>query len=262
MADYTDQEYLRSEQYDDESNLEARAGLHERFSTSEQDWFDWVFDRFGLPSDARILELGCGPGYLWEANANRVPPAWELTLTDLSNGMVREARTRLADKGLDAAFDVVDAQQIPFADERFDAVVANHMLYHVPNRERAFSEVRRVLEPGGRLYATTIGRDHMRELYELVEEFTGSSVKRNRNAGFRLENGATQLAEQFDDVTLKHHDDALRITEAKPVVDYANSGLGADVANPEAFKAFLAERLDDEPIRVTKATGMFTARCR
>lgn len=260
MTDFTNQDYLLSKQYDDESNLEARAGLHERFSTGEQGWFDWVFDQFDLPADARVLELGCGPAYLWEANADRIPSGWHLTLTDFSEGMVHEARAALADAEREFSFDVVDAQDIPFEDERFDAVIANHMLYHVPNREQAFSEIRRVLRPGGRLYASTGGKRHMQELYKLVEKFRGSPVERDRSDGFRLENGAAQLAEWFADVTRQRHNNSLRITEAEPVVAYANSGLGADVADPAAFREFLSEQLDDGPIHVTKDTGLFTAR--
>ncbi len=55
-------------------------------------------------------------------------------------------------------FKEIDAQSIPFEDETFDAVIANHMLYHVPDRPKAIAEIKRVLKPGGRLIATTIGK--------------------------------------------------------------------------------------------------------
>src|SRR3954452_19250454 len=90
-----DQRYLRDEQYRDSGNLRARMGLHGRFSVNPQGWHAWVFERIVLPSDGWLLELGCGPGDLWRANADRVPVDWHLTLTDYSPGMVREALARV-----------------------------------------------------------------------------------------------------------------------------------------------------------------------
>jgi ubiquinone/menaquinone biosynthesis C-methylase UbiE len=57
-----------------------------------------------------------------------------------------------------------DAQALPFATHSVDAIIANHMLYHMPNMPAVYAEFCRVLKPGGRLYAATISRDNMREL--------------------------------------------------------------------------------------------------
>ncbi len=63
MSKFTDQQYLKTEQYRDASNLNARLEIHRRFSTNSYGWFAWVFDTLEtLPKQARVLELGCGPG--------------------------------------------------------------------------------------------------------------------------------------------------------------------------------------------------------
>src|SRR5436305_15089237 len=85
--------------------------------------------------------------------------------------MLEEARRNLEKGGRAFRFELMDAQAIPFEDRGFDAVIANHMLYHVPDRGLALAEVRRVLKPGGRLYTSTIGGSHLRELDELVSRF-------------------------------------------------------------------------------------------
>jgi hypothetical protein len=65
MSKFTDQQYLTTEQYRDSLNLDARAVIHQRFSTNPYGWFNWVFDALvKLPDNAKILELGCGPGYI------------------------------------------------------------------------------------------------------------------------------------------------------------------------------------------------------
>jgi ubiquinone/menaquinone biosynthesis C-methylase UbiE len=89
----------------------------------------------------------------------RIPPGWEITLSDFSAGMLREAEAQLRDTPHNFTFAVFDAQAIPFAAEHFDVVLAHHMLFFVPDRAWAFGEIGRVLRSGGRLQATTNGNE-------------------------------------------------------------------------------------------------------
>src|ERR1041384_410164 len=172
MSKFTDQQYLKSDQYRDSSNLDARVVIHQRFSTNPYGWFKWVFDTLlKLPESAKILELGSGPAYLWKENINRIPEGWNVSLSDLSSGMVDAAWRNLVVTGRAFQFKEIDVQSIPFEDETFDAVIANHMLYHVPDRPKAIAEIQRVLKPGGRLIATTVSENHMRS-----EEHTSDPV--------------------------------------------------------------------------------------
>ena len=148
MSERTDQEYLLNEQYKDASNLNARIQLHQRFSTNGEDWYRWLFDHFSIPEDAHILELGSGSALLWKQNLDRLPAGWQIALSDLSAGMLDEASKNVSDATA-FTFEVVDAQAIPFDAEIFDTVIANHMLYHVPDQTRALAEIRRVLKPDG-----------------------------------------------------------------------------------------------------------------
>jgi ubiquinone/menaquinone biosynthesis C-methylase UbiE len=261
-------------QYRDASNLEARIALHRRFSAGEKPLPRWIFEQLDLPPDARILELGCGPGQLWSENEERIPDGWTVTLTDASPGMVRAARERLGpDRRM--AFRVADAQDIPFRDGAFDAVIANHMLYHVPDMPRALSEVVRVLSPGGCLYAATNGECHMRELGPMRHVLDPShppDAATKEPIGFSLENGAAQLSQWFLEVSLRRYEDALVVTEAAPLVEYLLSGASADAAVRETGSEELARRapmlrklLDEKlaergEIRITKDSGLFVAR--
>ena len=217
MDQYDEQEYLLDEQYADSSNLNARQQLHRRFTTSDENWFEWVFEQFDLPDDADVLELGCGPGDLWRENADRIPAGWTVTLSDLSPGMVEDARENLRAVPHDLEFESFDAQAIPYGDATFDAVVANHMLYHVPNLDATYAEIRRVLKPGGRLYAATNSEDNMQELYDFVNGFQPGGATRGAGAdSFRLENGGDQLREHFESVESHTIDNGLYVTEAGP----------------------------------------------
>jgi ubiquinone/menaquinone biosynthesis C-methylase UbiE len=254
-----DPQYLSS-QYHDAAKLNARIGLHQRFSTNGYGWQRWVFDQLEAPPEGRVLELGCGPGTLWVENRVRIPVGWGVTLSDMSAGMVEEAQRNLGNGG-GFRYEVVDAQAIPLADGAFDAVIANHMLYHVPDRPKALAEVRRVLRPGGRLYATTNGTRNLAEIDELLRRFDGGLEYWGKvTEAFNLENGAAQLAPWFGEVTVRRYEDALVVTEVEPLLDYILSGWAELLEGRRAaFGEFLAREMaaGGGAIRIGKDAGMF-----
>jgi len=234
---------LRDTQYKTSDNLSARADLFRRFATARVPWHTWVFDHMlgaDLPGDARIADVGGGPGWLWQQNAARIPAGWHVTHTDLSAGMVTEARARITRPG--SSFEVVDAQQLPFADASLDALVANHMLYHVPDRARALREFVRVLKPGGRLFATTNGENSEAEISALVEAFNrmhGDVLPAWPKLSFTLESGKPELEMHFKQVELHRYHQVLRVTEAEPLAAYIMSIQSPD----ETTRAKLIEFL-------------------
>jgi SAM-dependent methyltransferase len=255
--DKSDKTTLVEAQYKTPSNFNARVDLHRRFAVNPYGWHKWVFDCFALPAEATLLELGCGPGWLWLSNRERVPSGWDITLTDFSEGMLDTARQHL--KYRPFTFQQADAQALPFADASFDAVIANHMLYHVPDKPRAFSEIRRVLKPGGRLYASTIGRDNMLELRELIRRFGIVSLMAG-TLDFNLENGAEQLGAFFSKVELRLYEDELRVTEAEPAVAYAAStSKPTEQQTAELTGAINREIEAHGYFRISKPSGIFIA---
>lgn len=264
MSDLSSQQYLLNEQYKDASNLNARIQLHQRFGTSKIDWHRWVFAQFALAAGSRILELGSGPGHLWQKNLDRIPPHCQIMLSDFSEGMLQEAKNNLAESAARFSFHIVDAQSIPHEDASFDVVIANHMLYHVPDRERAFSEIRRVLQPQGRFYAATNGEAHLREIRDLVQRCFPLSGNRKRSENsFSLENGEAQLAPWFSHVEMRRYEDALVVTEAEPLVAFVLSTRAKRVLTGEQvrqLREIVAQELARHgSIAITKATGLFVA---
>lgn len=257
------------QQYRTDANLNARIDLHRRFSASPYPWQRWVFDHLALPAAARILELGCGPADLWRENADRIPAGWDITLTDFSEGMVASAQQHLAEIGRAFTFKQADAQDLPFEADTFDAVIANHMLYHVPDRPRALAEIRCVLNPSGTFYAATNGERHMTELWQLLESYIPNCYARALEAskGFLLENGAAQLAAAgFTDIVWRNRSDALEVTEVEPLIAYVQSSntLMAHTwteAELDAIRAEVAARVAREGVfHIGKVAGLFVAR--
>lgn len=262
----SDQSYLRGDQYRDSRNIEARIALHRGFSVNPQGWMAWLFERLraAVPSGRRsILEIGCGAATLWRENAARVPAEWSLQLTDFSLGMLRGAAQGF---GARARYSLADAGDLPFADGCFDVVVANHMLYHVPDRTRALREIRRVLAPRGVLFASTVGERHMIELDEhlhaigIHDDLQGRAM----SAGFTLENGGAQIATVLGGVTLERYADALRVTEVEPLLAYVDSMPTASALRDDqraALRAALAAEIAHRGhVSIVKDSGVFVAR--
>lgn len=266
MSKIADQEYLKNEQYKDTSNLDARVEIHKRFSINPQGWHNWVFDALlkVVPARARILELGCGPGYLWMHNVERIPAGWDITLSDFSDGMLDAAWRNLVVTGRNFKFEKIDAQSIPSPEEIINVVIANHMLYHVPDRIKAIAEICRVLKPGGHLLATTVGERHMRELTTWAKRASQDGAGSMFAAiPFTLENGLAQLQPYFSEIDIQRYPDGLRITEVEPVIAYIRSTSNSDKLSEPAL-AELCSKLQAEikaegMLRVTKDSGLFVA---
>ena len=257
-----DQQHLVDDQYRDSSNLSARIRLHKLFSTNGYGWHRWVFDHLtGLPDDTRILELGCGRGDLWVENLDRIPPDWSITLSDLSPGMIEEAGSSLKGRGRLFDYEVIDVQSIPYPEATFDGVVANHMLYHVPDRAKGIAEIHRVLKRGGLLFAATNGHGNMGELWDIVNTPVRAEFDRVANH-FRLEDGERELREVFQEVAVDRYPDALHVTDAEPVIDYINS-LGRKMNDHQAseIRRRIQDRIDCHgKFVIRKASGILTAR--
>ncbi len=247
MSNFEDQQYLLNEEYKDASNLNARLQFLQRFSTSGVDQYCWIFDHFDLKPASRILELGCGSGMLWLKNLDRIPPGWTITLSDFSPGMLQEAQHNLHGSSGNFTFQIIDAQAISIETSRFDAVIANNMLYHVPDRQRALSEIHRVLKPDGHFYASTFAQPSFSEIRRLVEQ-SGLTSWWIKPLGFSLENGAEQLSFWFAHVDLDHLENVLMVTETEPLLQLICSGIARSDMNQEKMH-FLRKSIDQEMIK-------------
>jgi ubiquinone/menaquinone biosynthesis C-methylase UbiE len=262
----TDSQFIKDKQYGDSSNLGARIRLHEFYSTNTHNLFRHEFDLLlaTCGSNAQVLEIGCGRGDLWKRNLDRVPDAWHITLTDFSDGMLDDARSMLGDDAARFTWQTADIQELPFADNSFDVVVANFMLYHVPDIQKGLREVARVLKPGGVLHSATNENHHMREMEMLVEEAVPDYTYTPWHRSFNLENGAEQLEQVFDDVVLVRRDDALKVPDVQPIVDYLLSGTRLDTTDDSVIaelSRIIQKRIDENGhFYVTKSAGIFVSR--
>ncbi len=177
--------------------------------------------------------------------------------------MLEEAQDGLGEESGLFFSAALDAQHIPFAENSFEAVIANHMLYHVPTIESALSEIQRVLISGGCLYAATNGLGHLAEIRKWKKEFFPDEVTTSWGKAaesFGLENGESQLNPWFSKTKLTLFPDQLSVTDLEPIIRYLKSWSEKEFPpDKEArFRSFLAEKLaSNGEIKITKETGLF-----
>lgn len=250
------------EQYHNATNLRVRIQLHHLYSTNPVEWFSWLRGQIDFSRINRLLELGCGNGDLWVGNMidlrNR-----EFFLSDLSEGMLEDAKLRLND---DFSFMQIDAQNIPFKRDFFDAVIANHLLFYLPELDQGLEEIIRVLKPHGILYASTYSTNHMKEITELAQEFDSRITLSQTSLPsiFGKENGEEILSHYFQNVERRDYADTLVIDQAKPIVDYIVSchGNQNEILSGRIgeFYSFIKKKIDDQgSITVTKEACLFIA---
>lgn len=138
----------------------AAAGWHRTIDRLDclpayQDLLRQALDRWpetAATHQLRVLDCGTGTGAMSEALAREYTDPLRLDAVDISAAMLNKAGDRLKAIGLDVALRQADAQQLPYADNSFDMVMAGHMLEHLPQPVAALREMARVVRPGGLVF--------------------------------------------------------------------------------------------------------------
>ncbi|PPE64947.1 bifunctional demethylmenaquinone methyltransferase/2-methoxy-6-polyprenyl-1,4-benzoquinol methylase UbiE [Caldimonas caldifontis] len=120
------------------------AGLH-------RVWKAYTLAVSGARAGQQVLDIAGGTGDLAIGFAQRVGPSGTVVHTDINEAMLRVGRDRLTDRGLLLPTVLCDAEQLPFASNRFDVVSVAFGLRNMTHKDRALTEMCRVLAPGGKL---------------------------------------------------------------------------------------------------------------
>ena len=222
----TDRDILTQQVYANEDMLAVRQRTHELYSVPKVNFNEWVLDRIRWRGDERVLDIGAGNGTYFDLVAARIPNG-RLVAGDLSLGMMRKAGQQSQQPWLLNA----DTQTLPFPTASFDVVLANHMLYHVPDLDKGLDEIHRVLKPSGSLIAATNSQYNMpefeqliRRTYHLLGSVTSESEMMRPTAyHFQLEDGAAKLARHFYAVARFDLPGAFIFPTAQPAIDYIKS---------------------------------------
>lgn len=110
------------------------------------------FSLGALSTGERVLDLGSGAGMDSLVAAQMVGPQGSVTGIDMTPGMLDRARRAASEMGTtNVSFVEGEAEHLPFDDSSFDVVISNGVIDLIPDKDAVFSELHRVLKPGGRI---------------------------------------------------------------------------------------------------------------
>jgi SAM-dependent methyltransferase len=202
----------------------TRQDIHDRYTVPPQNMIDWALGCVRWRGDEGVLDVGCGPGRWYEPLKQRFPNITYFGI-DRFPAMLRAHPAPQSRH-------IADAEHLPFPDRSFDVVMANHMLFHVPDPEQAIREFRRVLKPTGSVMATTNSVHNMPELQALLRRavtllappgMTNPRVPAQHTDQFTLESGTRMLSRYFYAVVRHDLPGSLVFTNAEPIIDYMQS---------------------------------------
>ena len=243
-------------QYSKADGLNTRISIHEKYSTNKMGLSNWYFTVYQIKEGMKVLELGCGTGLMWNTHRDVIGKCSELVLSDFSEGMVETTKVNVGSLP-NVSYRVIDIQDIPYADGYFDAVIANYMLYHVPDIKKALSEVHRVLKAGGNFYAGTAGEHGAMETIVSWLGYDGIYVNT-----FSLDNGRQQLEEYFSKVDTMRYVDSLEITNLDDLMEYIYSGItfrNVVTLSEAEVRQILKDHMENGVLKLPKEPGTFVS---
>lgn len=210
--------------------LETRIRTHREYSRHPDDVETAVSDALGLAEEASLLDVGCGTGTFFD-HLRRLGCSGRFVGLDTSAAALERVR------GVGHAHTVLaGAERLPFPEASFDAVTARHMLYHVPDPDRALREARRISRPGARVVVSVNHADVLPRITAMVREEVARRGVDPPDHALLVNSGDLphRMAAVFDDVAVVRRDNELVFHEPAPVIRYAVSVLALYGMPPRA----------------------------
>ena len=210
--------------YATDRNLRILEETYAQYCVPRTDFVNWTLDAIGWAGDEAVLDIGVGTGSHYACLLQR-QPGISYFAVDLSPYLLSQHPCnagRLA---------YGDALRLPYSDNAFDVVMANHVLYHVADVDSCLREIKRVLKPDGRLLASTDSLQTTPELQVLIRRAiillsdNGSQVQPLCLPcdAFALENGTRILARHFYAVVRHDLPGILTFDAVDPALEYLES---------------------------------------
>ncbi len=124
-----------------------------------------------IPKNPVCLDVGCGTGISTFELAKRIKDNGTIYGIDLSQPMIDQAKKNAERQGfLDIRFSTGDAEQLDFPDSLFDLILSNQTLPFIPNKQKALTEMHRILKPGGQAALLSYGGPVYQESIKIALE--------------------------------------------------------------------------------------------
>lgn len=145
------------------------APIYRRSMDSQKHIYEYIYENASKTvKDKNVLELATGPGMIAK---NIARSAKSIIATDFAENMIKTAQKGECPPNV--FFEIADATQLQYEDNRFDVVIIASALHIIPNPEKALLEIERVMKPGGTLIAPNFISNGKRNLWQWILGFVG-----------------------------------------------------------------------------------------
>lgn len=224
------------------AGLNSRIEFYKEYGEKPENWYPWISQQINIAEDDVVLELGCGSGKLWEEGDWSLESYENIYLSDVSDEMLRKARNNLHNTSPNISYMQIDTHHIPFDDNKFDVIIANHVLHIVDDLEKSLQEIRRVLTDDGALYTTTKSYGNMEGIDQAISR-AGVSDSINQVSQFALEHAGASLKGYFSDVQKNTFREIIQIEEIAPIVSFIETKLNLTTSERENLIEHLQKEL-------------------
>lgn len=157
------------ELYKDDTYLKNRISIYQYMKDTQPIW-QWTWQQLPIEHAQKVLDIGCGFGAFWQTHATNVPAGCHVVLADITPGALEicKQHTNCLAHSCSLEYDLVDIEQLPYADASFDRIHCFFVLYYTKNPLQALHEIQRVLKLTGTALIYVLHSNTNQELYEIA----------------------------------------------------------------------------------------------
>lgn len=205
-----------------------RYGFYERFSTKQEEWYQWRFDNLNLSENMLILDVGGGYGSIWLHAWEQIPAGCNIVMLDKDSkgrdylkNYEKENGNRLA-PGVHFTFWNADAEEVDYEAETYDRILTNHFWGYIDDKTRLMKRLQLALRPGCIMVSTVPSIVDKTDVEDIVEGFFNKRIHTEINAQKEehqriVEDSMTECFTQVRNIMFSN---PLLIDEKEAVYDY------------------------------------------
>lgn len=261
MTKTKDFQHLYFNQYASADKLLARWNLY-KYSVPKIDIYETGIDYLKLTGNENIFEVGCGNGNVL-LNLRRHGHAGKLAGMEINGNMFQDTiKTQEKEKLSNIDFMAGSADNLPFPDKSFDAIISFFMLYHMPDVKRTLLEWNRILKNDGKvLIATASSKNKPKHklFKKMIEKIVRETSPPQFSHFFSLENGEEQLRDVFKVIDKFVYKGEIKLSESSPYLKSLDSVKDMFDPTPSVEKWKEARSIVEQKVeREIEKEGYFT----
>lgn len=223
---------------------------------NELTYDNWLFEKIELQPDQKVLELGCGSGSFWLNHQESIINHQNISICDMDEEIIEKGKTCLNEANLELDIQLVNFNKLPYENNTFDKVIADHVFYHLKKLDAVLDQIMRVLKPGGKLLATSLGENHIRVLENFLQVFDDriSLPTKTLKTTFGVGSGAKKLS-QYGSLKIEVFDNVICYNSGKDIYDlvmklkpYSNIENYINEYNKAKFISFVDQIIENQGV--------------